>query len=262
MTGARTSLERPGQAPRGILTVAVVIPVKDDAPLLARCLRDLRRQTRPADEVIVVDNGSADESAAVAAAAGARVVPEPVPGIPAAASTGYDAATADVLLRCDADSRLPPDWIERMLHSLNGVDAVTGPAVFYDLPPRLRPLRRILADVYLGAYAATGRLALGHAPLFGSNLGMRRAAWLEVRSSVHRSGTELHDDLDLSVHLGVGRRIRWNRRLVVGISSRPFRDRAALSRRFRRGMRTIRMHWPEEYPPYRWARRLRGPHRE
>jgi glycosyltransferase involved in cell wall biosynthesis len=234
-----------------------VIPVKDDAELLARCLRDLGRQTRPPAEVIVVDNGSSDSSATVAAAAGARVVVEPAPGIPAAAATGYDAAESDIVARCDADSRLPPDWIARLLERIDGVDAVTGPGRFYDLPPRLRGAGRLLADAYLGAYAIATGLALGHAPLFGSNFAMRRSAWLDVRSEVHRSGTELHDDLDLSFHLGIAHRIRWDPRLVVGISSRPFRDRAALRRRFRRGMRTIRLHWPEEYPPYRWARRMR-----
>ena len=239
------------------LTVAVVIPVKDDAALLARCLRDLGRQIRPADEVIVVDNDSSDGSARVADAAGARVVVERRPGIPAAAAAGYDAARSDVIVRCDADSRLPPDWIERLVDRLDGVDAVTGPAVFYDLPRRLRGLSRLFAGAYLGAYGLATGLALGHAPLFGSNFAMRRSAWLDVRAAVHRTGTELHDDLDLSFHLGAGHRIRWDQRLVVGISSRPFRDRAALRRRFRRGMHTIRLHWPTEYPPYRWARRVR-----
>jgi glycosyltransferase involved in cell wall biosynthesis len=239
------------------VTVSVVIPVKDDAPLLARCLRDLGRQRRRADEVIVVDNASSDDSAAVARSAGARVIAEPRPGIPAAAAAGYDAAETDIVLRCDADCRLPRDWLERMLAGLEHADAVTGPARFYDLPPRLSRLGRLLADLYLTAYVLATGLALGHVPLFGSNFGMRRSAWLDVRSAVHRAGTDIHDDLDLSVHLGPGHRIRWDRRIVVGISSRPFRRGADVRRRFRRGMLTIRMHWPEEYPPYRWTRAIR-----
>ena len=73
-------------------TVSVVIPVRDDAEMLARCLAALAAQTRPADEIVVVDNGSSDDSASVARSAGARVVAEATPGIPQAASTGYDAA--------------------------------------------------------------------------------------------------------------------------------------------------------------------------
>ncbi|MCU1438001.1 MAG: glycosyl transferase family 2 [Naasia sp.] len=240
-------------------TVSVVIPVKDDAAHLARCLRDLARQTRLPDEIVVVDNGSTDDSAAVAAAGGARVVEELRPGIPAAASAGYDAATGDLILRCDADSRLPPDWVHRLARLLDdpAVAAVSGSAQFYDLPTRLAPLSRLLCSLYLGAYAATTGLALGHAPLFGSNFGMHREAWIAVRADVHRNDPEVHDDLDLSVHLGPERRIRWVSSLRVGISARPFTDRAALARRFRRGMRSITLHWPAEYPPDRWRRRLR-----
>ena len=66
------------------VAVSVVIPAKDDARQLETCLAVLAAQTRRADEVVVVDNGSSDETASVAAAAGARVVRCLEPGIPAA----------------------------------------------------------------------------------------------------------------------------------------------------------------------------------
>ncbi len=55
--------EQRSAAPSRSLTVSVVIPVKDDADALGRCLRALSLQTKAPDEVIVVDNGSEDESA-------------------------------------------------------------------------------------------------------------------------------------------------------------------------------------------------------
>ena len=78
-------------------TVSVVIPVKDDAEVLRRCLAALAAQTVPANEVVVVDNGSTDESAEVARSAGARVVAETEPGIPAASARGFDEAGCDVV---------------------------------------------------------------------------------------------------------------------------------------------------------------------
>ncbi|MGE3194498.1 MAG: glycosyltransferase family 2 protein, partial [Microbacteriaceae bacterium] len=75
------------------MRLSVVIPVRNDAAMLATALESLGAQHRPPDEIVVVDNGSSDQSAEVALAAGARVVPQPVRGIPSAASTGYDAAT-------------------------------------------------------------------------------------------------------------------------------------------------------------------------
>ena len=80
-------------------SVSVVIPVKDDAVALRSCLEVLTRQSLAPLEIVVVDNGSSDDSAAVAMAYGARVVAEPSPGIPAAASTGYDAARGEVIAR-------------------------------------------------------------------------------------------------------------------------------------------------------------------
>ncbi|MCU1432036.1 MAG: glycosyl transferase family 2, partial [Actinotalea sp.] len=82
-------------------TLSVVVPVKDDAVALRRCLRQIGRQTVEPLEVIVVDNGSRDTTAAVAREHGARVVVEAAPGIAAAASAGYDAAVGQVIVRCD-----------------------------------------------------------------------------------------------------------------------------------------------------------------
>lgn len=234
--------------------MSVVIPVRDDAELLTRCLDALREQTRQADEVIVVDNASSDASAAIAASAGARVVTCPEIGIPAAAAAGYDEAAGDLILRLDADCVPPPTWVHDAVASLSSTATVatTGGARFIDGPRALR----WTAEVYLGAYTAAAGAALGHRPLFGSSLAMRTDAWRAVRADVHRHDAETHDDLDLSYHLGeVGRigRIRGGR---MGISMRPLWPGRGFHRRVRRGFRTVRMHWPEDFPPYRW-RRLR-----
>lgn len=62
--------------------ISVVVPVKDDAEQLRGCLAALAAQRRAPDEVLVVDNASADDSAAVALAGGARVERCDETGIP------------------------------------------------------------------------------------------------------------------------------------------------------------------------------------
>ncbi|MBZ4486566.1 glycosyltransferase family 2 protein [Microbacterium sp. cx-55] len=242
--------------PPPFLTTTVVIPVKDDADELRRCLRALALQTRAPDEVIVVDNGSSDASATVAREAGAVVVRCDTPGIPAAASAGYDAATSDLILRLDADCLPADSWVEAMERGFRrrpDVAAFTGGARFVDGP---RPLRSSLAVAYLGAYAVAGVLALGHLPLFGSNLAMRRTAWSRVSATVHRHDTEVHDDLDLAFHLGERFRIRSLPGAAMGISMRPFSEGVAFARRLNRGIRTVVLHWPRDFPPVRWERML------
>lgn len=251
-SGAPTALS-------SILTTSVVIPVKDDALLLARCLERLRAQNRPADEIIVIDNDSSDASAAVARDAGVRVLFCADPGISAAAATGYDAAAGDLILRLDADCEPDPDWVDTVTAAFAedaGVSALTGRARFTDGPPALRvPLARL----YLGAYTTLMGVTLGHPPLFGSNLAFRRDAWRAIRDEVHRD-PELHDDLDLAFHLGAEHRIAILPGTTMGMSMRPF-TAGRFGRRVHRGFRSVVVHWPHDFPPFRWrrliARRLR-----
>ncbi|KQP02056.1 glycosyltransferase family 2 protein [Leifsonia sp. Leaf264] len=234
--------------------MSVVIPVKDDAAQLERCLVALRSQSIDPFEVIVVDNGSTDDTASVAQRFGARVVFEPSAGIGIASAAGYNAATGDILARLDADSIPVVDWVETVSSTFSvrdDVAAITGPAHFTDGP---RWLRAPAALAYLGSYFALTGMALGHVPLFGSNLALRRHVWHSIRDEVHLHDALTHDDLDLSFHIGVRNSIRYIPALRAGISIRPLSDgRGAL--RWRRGIHTVVMHWPHDLPWLRIARR-------
>ncbi|MEV8240855.1 glycosyltransferase family 2 protein [Microbacterium testaceum] len=245
----------PERPPHPVVGVSVVIPVRNDGPHLWRCLRALAAQTLAADEIVVVDNGSTDDSADIARATGARVVFCGERGIPAAASTGYDAARGELILRLDADSLPAPTWIASMVEALADpeVDAVTGGAVFHDGPASQRVL---MARVFLGTYNTFAFPALGHTPLWGSNMAFRRTAWEAVRDRVHLD-PELHDDLDLAYHLGVDHRIRYVPGRHMRVSSRTVEPRR-FARCFRRGAGTVFAHWPADVPPVRWARVARA----
>lgn len=234
-------------------TVSVVIPVRDDAVALETCLRRLAAQTVPPTEVVVVDNASSDDSVAVARRHGARVVTQPQVGIPVAAATGYDAATGDVVLRCDADSLPGPRWVERLVTPLARdprLDAVTGLGWFYGVPYGLRALSTI---VYLGAYYVFTHLALGHTALWGSNMAFRRTTWEEVSAQVHRDA-DVHDDMDLSFAFGPGRRTRLVP-VAVGVSGRSLRGRRQRQRRLARARTTLALNWTVAPPWERWRHR-------
>jgi glycosyltransferase involved in cell wall biosynthesis len=240
------------------LTISVVIPVKDDAVALERCLRLLARQTVAPDEIVVVDNASRDSSAEVAARYGARVVEEPNPGIPAAAATGYDAARGDVIARCDADSAPPADWLENVRSAMaaaSAPDVVTGTGWFYDVP---RWASALLRPLYLGSYYTLVHAALGHTTVWGSNMAIRRRTWQEVRHLVHRDDPELHDDIDLAFALGPGHRVRYDARLSVGVSARSVKGRRQLRRRLHRAFRTLQVNWRRTPPWLRWREQLAG----
>ncbi|QCU77289.1 glycosyltransferase [Citricoccus sp. SGAir0253] len=247
----------PGGIPEGE-GVSVVIPARDDAVLLARCLAALARQTLAPAEVIVVDNASTDGTASIARAHGARVLEEPSVGIWAAAATGYDAARAPVIARLDADSLPPADWVERIAEGMRrrpASVAITGWGVFEDLP---RPVGIPVAAAYLGAYYALGHAAAAGPVLWGSNMAIRRSAWHAVRDRVHRTEREVHDDMDLALVLGPRQEVVLDPRLVVGVSARSLRGGAQLGRRMRRAVRTLDLNWAESRPWQRWAERGRA----
>ncbi|WP_343318232.1 glycosyltransferase family 2 protein [Arthrobacter sp. TMP15] len=234
--------------------VSVVIPVKNDSAVLGRCLRALGAQTRPADEIIVVDNGSSDDSVRTAEVAGATVIYCPEPGIPAASSRGYDFATGDLIFRLDADCVPPESWIASSVNYFahhTDVSVLTGPARFIDGPAAIRVP---LSAIYLSIYTLMTAPALGHRPLFGSNFAMRREVWQSVRTSVHRDDPELHDDLDLSFHIGERHHVQYLKSEAMGMSMRPFRSMSSFRRRTYRGFRTVTVHWPRDFPPHRWFR--------
>jgi glycosyltransferase involved in cell wall biosynthesis len=118
------------------MTITVIVCAYNEARYLAACLHSILSQTRPPDEVLVINNASSDATAAVAAAIpGVRVIDEPNKGLVTARETARLAAGGDVLAYLDADCRAPLQWLERVEQRFRrhpALVAVTGPYRFYD----------------------------------------------------------------------------------------------------------------------------------
>jgi hypothetical protein len=114
--------------------VSVVVPARDEAGRIGRCVAAILGQDAKVVEVVVVDDGSRDATAAEAGRAGARVVAAPAPatgqaGKAAACAAGARAATAGRwLVFVDADVVLAPEAISRLLGAClgPGTGAVAG----------------------------------------------------------------------------------------------------------------------------------------
>ena len=97
------------------LTIATIVCAYNESRLLPACLYSLLAQTRPPDDILVINNASTDETGAVARAVpGVRVVDEPCKGLVVARETARLAAHADILAYVDADCRAPITWLERV----------------------------------------------------------------------------------------------------------------------------------------------------
>ena len=109
------------------MKVSVVLPAKNEAEGLRRTLPALRAAL-PGAEVIVVDDGSTDETRAVAAGHGVRVLSSPYSmGNGAAIKRGARAATGEAIVFMDADGQHDPALIPDLLARLDeGYDMVVG----------------------------------------------------------------------------------------------------------------------------------------
>lgn len=116
----------PGPAP----DVSIIMPCLDEEATVGRCVRKARDWFAKAGvtgEVIVVDNGSTDQSRALAMAAGARVVDEERRGYGAALMRGIDEARGEILVMGDCDDTYDFSDITDLVEPLrDGADMVVG----------------------------------------------------------------------------------------------------------------------------------------
>lgn len=117
------------------MKVSLVATVKDAAPFVGDFLASIEAQTRPPDEVVIVDGGSTDGTQALLRRAPrATVLEEPGANIARGRNLAVAAAAHDVIAVSDADCVLAPDWLERVVRPVeDGAEVAVG---FY------RPLAR------------------------------------------------------------------------------------------------------------------------
>jgi glycosyltransferase involved in cell wall biosynthesis len=118
-------------------TISLIIPVRDGGRDFQRCLAAIAASTIPPHELIVVDDGSTDDSRQWALAAGALVLRSENPGdgpalarnLAAREGSAFDHATGALLFFCDADVEIRPDTlahIHRIFAEDPGLAALFG----------------------------------------------------------------------------------------------------------------------------------------
>ena len=106
--------------------VSVIIPAYNEEAGIAAVVTDMKSR-HDWHEILVVDDGSRDQTAARAEAAGARVVRHPYnKGNGAAVKTGIRNATGDFIVIVDADGQHPPEDAQRLTAGLGEYDLVVG----------------------------------------------------------------------------------------------------------------------------------------
>lgn len=170
---------------------SVVIPAVNESLVIGNCLRSLAEQDFIGSyEVIVVDNNSTDDTAAIARSLGARVVAEPRPGVCFARQRGTEVACGEFVVSTDADTTFDRDWLSRIDAVLaRGPHAVAvgGPCRFVTGPWWAGVYSRALFGVVHVLFLLTGRVCYVSA----TNIAFRRSAWVGYDTRLTQGGDEL-----------------------------------------------------------------------
>jgi glycosyltransferase involved in cell wall biosynthesis len=188
-----------------ILSYTAYVPVFNQAATLGQTLAALRAQTVPPAEVLVIDDGSTDNSAQIAAAFGATVLRQPANlGRGAARARALAEARHDFVLCCDASNHLAADFAERGLP-------------YFDKTPRLALLHGLLTQPtpHTVAHRWRGRhLFLGRPGPLATHVPHNTAAAIVRRSAVlavgnYRADLPAHEDDDLGRRLKAAQWESW-----------------------------------------------------
>ena len=147
------------------VSLSVVIPARDEEFELPRTLASVAAAMDACDaqlassEVIVVDDGSTDRTAAIARDAGATVVAVELHNIGQVRNAGAAAATGEAIVFLDADTRLPPETLRAALEQIAGGAIGGGAGCRWDQPPPLAA--RISSTLFLFGWQTVAKWAAG-----------------------------------------------------------------------------------------------------
>lgn len=195
--------------------LSVIVPVRDGGEAFARCLSALRRSRGAGTELIVVDDGSADDSAARAEAAGARLLSTSgAQGPGAARNLGARSARGEWLLFVDADCEVGTDTLAVAASAARDGDA---DAIFgsYDDAPAASGLVARYKNLY---HHYMHQSAGATARSFWAGCGaVRRDAFLAVGGfDARRYPRPSIEDIELGYRLSdAGYRVRFRPDLTV-----------------------------------------------
>jgi glycosyltransferase involved in cell wall biosynthesis len=133
-------------------TLSIIVPAHNEEALIRETLRAIDAAARTAGvpfELIVVDDGSTDRTAAVAAAQGARIVGTDVRHIAAARNAGARAARGTMLVFVDADTIVPPGLLRAAVAQMRKGAVGGGASIVFDASTPPWAMRTIHVTAWL-----------------------------------------------------------------------------------------------------------------
>lgn len=237
----------------------VVVPTYNRALLLERCLASLAAQNYADYEVIVVDDGSTDDTGAVVEDfPRVKYLRQDNRGPAAARNLGWTHADGEVIAFIDDDCVAPPDWLFRLAEAYERYPQVSGVGGFLEAPPEVLESSLLAQyEQYMtrNVYQARDEECLGgfECPAGGTcNMSYRRKVLVGVGGFDESFPVAAGEDAELKLRICQG----GHRLLYIPLKVthlRPYTWRSFLRQSFQRGLGVFYFESKHGRPPS-WAR--------
>jgi glycosyltransferase involved in cell wall biosynthesis len=204
--------------------ISVIVPSFNEEERIEGCLSSLAHQTLPRDhyEIIVVDGGSKDKTRDIAEKYADTVFIQTSPKVGGARNDGAMQAKGEIIVTTDADTYLPPDWLERIEKGFEDSKIVM---IYGPVKPIEKTLKNHLYLFLANTFAGIGYLTGTVLFTLGCNSAFRRDAFM--KAGMYRV-SDAGDDLEIAHRMKKQGKIWFDRKLWVGFSMRRYDQFGAL----------------------------------
>ena len=216
------------------MKISFVIPAHNEEKLIGQCLasvfKEIERTRREGSrtsltlfEVVVVDNASTDRTREEALKfKNVTVVRENLKGLVYARRAGWVATDGDIVANIDADTMLPPGWLQTVMSEFkkdSTLVALSGPYLYYDLPAWKRVLVQVFSFFGWCIPLLNHYILRKGAMLQGGNFILRRSAWDSV-GGFDTTISFYGEDTDVACRIGEVGKVKWTWGLPMYTSGR------------------------------------------
>lgn len=172
-----------------------------------------------ADEVIIANSNSTDKTAEIAQKYPVKLLTGDFKNVIDARDHGFNAASNEIIARFDADTRIPKDWVKRIKADFetHRIDALTGPSDFYDFFAG--------SAIWYRIFLVMTKWITGYSTMLGTNMALSKRIWETIRDETCKDPTQVHEDMDLAIHIHRHKGTIWyDPLLITHTSSRRERE--------------------------------------
>jgi cellulose synthase/poly-beta-1,6-N-acetylglucosamine synthase-like glycosyltransferase len=203
------------------LRASVIICAHNEEKSLQQTLESVYAQDFPRDEyeVVVIDNVSTDSTAAIAKKLGASVVPEEHKGLVFAREKGARVAKGEIIAYTDADTRVPKDWLKRIISAFDQDPSLVGYGGTYRISSGPR-ITQFLVNHGMYYFYLVGKILTRKWVLIGPNMAFKASAF--KKTGGFDTTVMQGEDIDICQKLYKFGKVKLEHNFYVSQSARRF----------------------------------------